>query len=315
MPCYFPLRGVRDVFPNTKTGKFGIRNISARSNYLSGERVVPPGCAVVDLPCGQCIGCRLERSRKWAVRCMHEASLHETSCFLTMTYDDVNLPEFGTLVKSHFQDFIRSLRKRTGSKIRYFHCGEYGERLGRPHYHALLFGYEPHDKVLWSIRDDIRLYSSDYLASIWSKGAVMVGDITFDSAAYVARYVTKKVTGNSSRSHYEVMNVDTGEIYGRLPEYCTMSLKPGIGAGWFSRYSSDVFPSDFLIHNGVKMKPPRYYDNLYELSGGDMLSIKDKRERLVFAAADDNTLSRLKVRHKVKLSKFNQLKRSYENEA
>ena len=103
----------------------------------------------LQLPCGQCVGCRLERSRQWVVRCIHEASLYENNCFLTLTYSDDCLPNGNDLIYRHFQLFMKRLRKRFGSNIRFYMCGEYGDLFGRPHYHACLFNFDAPDKVLY----------------------------------------------------------------------------------------------------------------------------------------------------------------------
>ena len=151
------------------------------------------------VPCGQCIGCRLERSRQWAIRCVHEASLHTDNCFITLTYSPDCLPSDGSLNHDDFQKFFKRLRKHIApKKIRYYMCGEYGEdlqqpsKLGRPHFHACLFGLDFDDKQLYIVRDDVKLYTSATLEKIWGKGFVTIGDVTFESAAYVARYIAKK---------------------------------------------------------------------------------------------------------------------------
>ena len=132
MPCYTPLKGWRSQ-ERTESGKRAI-TFRLREGYAD----MP-----VDVPCGQCIGCRLERSRQWAVRCMHEASLYENNCFITLTYNEDHIPSDGSLKKDHFQKFMKRLRKKFGAGIRFFHCGEYGAELSRPHYHAILFNFDP----------------------------------------------------------------------------------------------------------------------------------------------------------------------------
>lgn len=141
--------------------------------------------------CGQCIGCRLERSRQWAVRCMHEKQMHDDACFITLTYDDDNLPFGETLVLSDWQKFMKRLVKKNGP-IRFYHCGEYGDDTNRPHYHAILFGYRPDDPELFSTSGETKLYASPSLRNTWGMGHCTFGDATFETAAYVARYITKK---------------------------------------------------------------------------------------------------------------------------
>lgn len=309
MPCYFPLRGYRSTFP-APNGKFRITGIKRRT----AQEAAPPGVVAVDLPCGQCHGCRLERSRKWAVRCMNEASLHSDNCFITLTYDPERLPKYGSLVKSDFQKFMKRLRKEYGHGIRFFHCGEYGDMFGRPHYHACIFNHDFKDRVLFKVVNDTPCYTSVSLSRLWPSGFSTVGNLTFESAAYVARYCMKKVTGKKAFAHYSVLDTETGEIIQRSPEYVTMSRRPGIGHAWYKRFFSDVYPSDFMISRGVKMKPPRYYDGLYELSDGEgMQALRDKRLAAMDKARADNTLDRLKVREQVAQAKVKLLKRSLDD--
>ncbi len=222
---------------------------------------------------------------------MHEASLHDSNCFITLTYDDDHVPRFGSLLMDDWQKFFKRLRKRVGS-LRFFGCGEYGEQFGRPHYHACVFGYDFPDKVLWTTRGGHDVFRSDLLESVWTYGHSEIGSCTFDSAAYVARYCVKKVTGSRAQSHYECVDPETGEIGSRLPEFSTMSRRPGIGAGWFELFSSDVYPSDEVIVNGVAGKPPRFYDRLLESSDPEVL------KRIVLARSrarkrEDETVERL----------------------
>lgn len=304
MPCYHPLQGWRAKRLN-ESGKRPVV-FHRREGYSDME---------VKLPCGQCIGCRLERSRQWAVRCMHEAQMHASNCFITLTYSDSNLPPNGSLVLRDFQLFMKDLRYRYGSGIRFFHCGEYGERLGRPHYHACLFNFDFPDKYLWKTHNDSRYYRSHILDELWPHGFAMLGDVTFESAAYVARYITKKVTGKGAVDHYCTIDRSTGEIISeRKPEYVTMSRRPGIGKLWFDKFTSDVYPSDFIIVNGAKVKPPKYYDSQFEVIDPDLLSVvKSQRKFRGEKHSFDNSLDRLRVREQCHETKHKQLKRSFEN--
>lgn len=302
MPCYHPIKGY----------------ISRRVNPLTGKRsiVFNPREGFPDLvrtiPCGQCIGCRLERSRQWAIRCVHEASLHKSSVFITLTYDDSSLPASGSLVKSDFQRFIKRLRKRfSGQLIRYFHCGEYGETTLRPHYHAILFGISFDDRMLFRESPFGNAYVSKSLTDIWGLGFTTLGDVTFESCAYVARYCLKKRTGRDSDKYYQRVIDETGEIVQVLPEYTTMSLKPAIGRLWYDKFSSDVFPSDEVILRGRPMKPPKYYARLYEISNPvEMELIKLSRIRDGARCRADAVPERLEVREKCKLAQVQSLKRS-----
>ena len=202
MPCFSPLKGFRAV---------GGGIVFARSSSMG----LP-----MSVPCGRCIGCRLEHSRQWAVRCMHEASLYEDNCFITLTYANEYLPPGGSLRKRDFQLFMKRLRKRfSDGVIRFYHCGEYGENTFRPHYHALLFNFDFVDKTLWSLRGEHKVYRSAVLEDLWPSGQSEIGSVSFESAAYVARYITKKVTGARAEGHYRAVDELTGEIFDRLPEY------------------------------------------------------------------------------------------------
>jgi hypothetical protein len=314
MPCYHPLNGYRSRVLNPS----GKRNIvfNPSQGFLDQPLTVP---------CGQCIGCRLDRSRQWAIRCHHEASLHEKNCFITLTYAPEHVPSVSVihsrktyqyLVKKHFQDFMKRLRKKYGSGIRYFHCGEYGDKNARPHYHACLFNFDFPDKVLWKRTSVSGLYTSTSLGRLWPYGFSTIGDVTFESAAYVARYITKKITGRDSLNHYNDFDPTTGEIYAdRIPEYTTMSLKPGIGAGWLQKFQSDVYPKDEIIMREKKLKPPKYYDKIFDQYDPLQFNkIKQKRIALAKSNSDNNTPERLACRERIKQLAAKKLIRSYENE-
>ncbi len=297
MPCYHPMQGYR--------------------SRADGKTIVfNPTHGWVDrpltIPCGQCVGCRLERSRQWAVRCVHEASLHEDNCFITLTYNNESLPEDGSLNKKHFQDFMKRLRKKfKNKKIRYYHCGEYGDKNFRPHYHAIIFGLEFADQELFTVINGEKLYISKTLKKLWPLGYHTIGNVTFESAAYVARYVMKKVNGKNAKNHYERVNPDTGEIYSLVPEYNTMSRRPGIAAGWFDKYKDDVYPSDNIHLREKTFRPPKFYDKMYEhLMPDEMEKIKKQRMINMAKHADDNTADRLAVKEQVKKAQLNKLIRS-----
>lgn len=266
----------------------------------------------VTVPCGRCIGCRLERSRQWAIRCVHEASLWEHNSFITLTYDDDHMPIGGTLVKEHFQKFMKRLRfLHTGKTIRYFHCGEYGETTHRPHYHACLFNHHFADRILYSSTRGNNLYISKELSTLWTYGFSTVGEVTFESAAYVARYIMKKVTGERAADHYQTLDPITGEIHQILPEYTTMSRNKGLGQQWYQKYKNDAYPDDFLIVRGKKMRPPKYYDSIYEQEEPKAhQALKKQRKKIASVHKSDNTSQRLATKEKVASSKLSQLKRS-----
>ncbi len=255
-----------------------------------------------DLPCGQCRGCRLERSRQWALRCVHEASLFEENCFVTLTYSDKWLPSDGSLNKKHFQDFMKRLRSRfVGRRIRYFHAGEYGSKNRRPHYHACLFNLDFEDKKLFTRDNGVSLYTSRILHDAWGRGYCSVGSLTFESAAYCARYIMKKRLGDSVANdmHYLGCDVVTGDLVELEPEYATMSRRPGLAADWFDKFPGDVFPGDDVVLRGRRMRPPRFYDCLLKISDPvELERIKVLRKRHAAKYAADCTPERLAVRER-----------------
>ncbi len=240
--------------------------------------------------CGQCVGCRLAHAREWAVRLMHECQMHEESCFLTLTYGEEDLPEHGSLRPLDHQRFLKRVRRRLApEKVRYFHCGEYGEAELRPHFHTILFGERYSDRVPCGVAPSgVPVYRSSCLECDWPHGRAVIGEVTFESAQYVAKYVTKRLNlskGSSVEDHlrfeerYERVDPVNGEIVEVEPEYATMSKKPGIGASWFEKFYTDVFPHDHVIVNGHEAPVPRYYDKLLERRDPDLYE-EVKRKRL-----------------------------------
>lgn len=232
MPCNMPIRAW----------------ITAPSEPLSFKGG-PPEC-MVWLKCGKCTGCLMEHARQWSLRCMHEARYHELNCFVTLTYSDDNLPANGSLNYRDFQLFFKRLRKRHGSGIRFFMCGEYGSNFSRPHYHACIFGFDFLDKypASKSPSGDI-LYRSFELDDLWKLGFCTLGDLTAQSAGYVARYTLKKAANSAS---------DYGD---RVPEFIQMSRRPGIGQQFYKDFRDDIYNHDFLVDSsGHRVRPPNYYD-------------------------------------------------------
>ncbi len=317
MTCYSPLTGYRSRTPG-KTGGFQIKFKKSGSN---GQ--------LTTVACGQCIGCRLDKSKDWAIRCVHESQMHEDNCFITLTYNNENLPLDESLNVHHFQKFMKRLRKQNAEKkIRFLHSGEYGSTcprhnqqncetcgpLQRPHYHALLFGLEFQDKYFWKTRKDYNVFRSETLEKIWGMGNIEIGNLTFESAAYVARYTTKKITGDNAHAHYQKVDTATGEIYGVTPEYITMSRRPGIGKSWYDKYKTDLFPRDECVIAGRIMKPPRYYAKMYQQEEPEQYEqIIKLREKFYEKHKQDSTWQRLGQREKVKHAQLTQLPRQLEN--
>lgn len=228
-----------------------------------GRGAIDPG-HLLELPCGQCVGCKKDRARAWSLRIGHEAQLWDSNYFVTLDYAPEHLRSL-SLEYVDFQLFLKRLRKKFKGHmpgpngdypIRFFVAGEYGARYRRPHWHCILFNL---------LLTDLKRFQNDTLQSdvmddLWGKGRVVIGSVTPQSAAYVAGYVNKKVYGQGSSDYYEdVVDVNSGEVFKRRPEFVVMSLKPGIGAWWYDRYKKDLFTHDVAVRDGKKYKVPRYY--------------------------------------------------------
>jgi len=306
VPCYRPLQCVSGgVKPNGKI------------NVLFTGKTHTDDPLAFKIPCGKCLGCGLDRARQWSIRCVHESQMHEHSAFITLTYDQDHLPPGGSITPRDFQLFIKRLRKDIApQKIRYFHCGEYGPKLGRPHYHALIFGYSFPDRELFK-EQPFRWYRSKQLERLWPNGFSTVADVTSASASYVARYTLKKVYGVNAKSHYK----------GKHPEYITMSRRPGIGATWYDKFHTDIYPSGvFITPSGIKQSPPKFYDNRYGLTHPiDLARLKLARKARASTIkasfthdgktrkVSNSDSFRLPVREEVKRAQTQSLRRSYED--
>lgn len=272
--------------------------------------LISPGChdrydgKWLWLPCGRCIGCRLDRQRAWAIRCMHEAQMHAFSSFVTLTYEDTG-PSLNYL---DFQKFIRAFRKGSGVKCRYFVCGEYGEVNFRPHFHALIFGH-------YFDRDSVG--NSSEVSKYWRHGINYVGDVTFDSAQYVARYSCDKITGDRASSHYMRVDVRTGEFVRCVPEFGKMSLRPAIGYSWFQKYWPEVFGvrDGVVVRGGRVVPPPRYYFDLLQRLPSDSVGALHERillDRELRASrfSEDRAPARLEVRERCAKARIRFMKES-----
>lgn len=232
------------------------------------------------VPCNQCIGCRFNRAEAWAARMMHEATLHEHNSFLTLTYDDDNLPTYGSLAPYDVTKFFKRLRKHLGGKkILYYYCGEYGENFSRPHYHVALFGYDfTPDRVPHRETRSGTVYRSPTLERLWPFGFSEIGTLEYDSARYVAGYIQKKVTGKRAASYYTKLMPD-GEIADIHPEFARMSRRPAIGLNWISKFSDDIYNYDVCVVGEKKLRPPAYYDKwLKKTNEQRFIDVKSSRE-------------------------------------
>jgi len=285
------------------------------------------GYKLMQLPCGQCIGCRIAKVKAWSLRCLHESSMWDYNCFITLTYSEENLPEKSSLNKKHVQDFMKKLRsKYKGMKgvmdqetneikypIRYFMCGEYGEKLGRPHYHMALFNFDFLDKVLYQKRGQYNIYISENLGKLWTYGFSTIGDVTLESAAYIASYCQKKILGKWSQVHYARIDKETGEMELVQPEYICMSRRPGIARTWYNQYKNDIYPKDYVMENGKLFRPAKYYDKIYDIEYPEkMQKIRKIRLQLCKKNADNSVSERLRVREACASASLKVKKRQFE---
>lgn len=232
--------------------------------------------------------------------------MHSASCFVTLTYSDETVPLDGSLCKRDVTLFMKRLRKKTGKRLRYMLVGEYGDQTHRPHYHLLLYGEDfKADRQLW--RDGKNpLYTSKLLEETWGKGYAPIGELTFDSAAYVARYAMKKINGKRKTEHYRRRTADC--TWDLTPEFSVMSRKPGLGKAWLKKYWRDVYTDDHVIFKGRKYPPPKRYDAwMYQENPYLMFWIRARREARLEDSNDEWTLDRLAAAKKVvdrQLSEF-----------
>lgn len=243
------------------------------------------------------------------MRCVHESQLHKDNCFINLTFDNEHLPANYSVNVRDWQLFMKKLRKKySNKKIRSFACGEYGDTNLRPHYHAIIFGHDFNDKVPFKKnKNGDQLFTSPTLTEIWGQGHCTLGSVTFESAAYVARYVMKKFTGKQADDHYTRRHPITGIFHRVQPEFVTQSRRPGLGAPWLERFKTDAYPSDFVIVRGQKMRPPKFYDQ--KLSEEELEQIKRRRKATGRQHRSDNTPERLKTREIVQNARVKMLKR------
>lgn len=233
--------------------------------------------ATFALPCGKCISCRLEYGRQWAVRCLHESKMHERNSFITLTYDDSHLKS-PKLIYEDWQLFMKKLRKTQDAPIGCLVTGEYGDKTKRPHWHALLFNYEPRDGTPIRTTDlGHKVYSSQNLTDLWGKGLTEYGSITLQSASYCARYALKKLTHGFDGSHeYEPIS--------------KKSSKHAIGKTYLEKHHLDIFNSGFVLldqPDGTKVKCPipRYYEKWLKEKKPEIWLNYVTQKKLVIGAA------------------------------
>lgn len=216
----------------------------------------------INLPCGVCFGCRMDNSRMWSLRMMHEAKFSSSSYFVTLTYRPEALPLYGNLNYDHLEKFWKKARHEfafDGTKLGYFACGEYGDKSLRPHYHFAGFDWNITDLRLFKETDHGPYFLSDHLADVWGHGNVIVAQLDWMTAAYCARYVTKKMRGKNLRFlPDECADPVTGEVPSFKVERAFQSQ--GIGLRWYEANADEVWNLDGCLYNNQYMvTPPRYY--------------------------------------------------------
>ena len=283
MACNHPLVGIPDGV-NPGTGKTHYKILPYNERYFTDRYVT----GAVAIPCGNCIGCRLDYSRQWANRCMLERKYHDEAWFVTITYSPEAVPTtyfvddstgeaapIYTLRKRDFQLFMKVLRRRTGQKVRYFAAGEYGDKTFRPHYHAIIFGLHLDDLQLSEfspLDGPYKYYKSVTLQKCWdvvdskckegitplTRGNVLVAPCSWETCAYVARYVVKKLKGPEAE-FYKLHNIE--------PPFSLMSRKPGIGRQYYDDHPN-LYDVEYINvstpEGGRKFRPPKYFDRLRE---------------------------------------------------
>ncbi|WNK12493.1 MAG: replication initiator protein [Microvirus sp.] len=292
MTCYHPLTAYR-----TTTGV----------TFHESNR--HDNIGTLQIACGRCHGCRMRRASDWTLRIMHEAQSHQANCAITLTYARNKLPKYGSLEHNDYQLFMKRLRKEYApNRVRYYMCGEYGEENKRPHYHACLFGIDFNDRQpMGKSASGAIYYNSPTLERVWKHGRVSIQNLTPETAGYCARYIMKKALGDDAETAYTHTD-ENGEIHLITPEYSAMSLKPGIGADWISKYQRDVYPHDYVIAKGQKHPTPTSYDyHLKRVNPDALEEVKYKREIRARKNYADNTDQRLQAKetvHRAKMATF-----------
>lgn len=285
MPCFHPLKAIKALPTDTRylIGEKAVQAAERRRNAPTGDEKCD---TLIEVPCGRCVGCRLSYSRVWADRCVAESLNYpqNKSWFVTLTYDDNYVPVgkkgLLTLVPQDVSAFMKRLRERwlrvhNEPEIRFFGAGEYGSTTYRPHYHLLLFGLEIYDLVYWSRgTDDNPLYTSNELEGVWQKGRVIVGEFSWSTAAYTARYCMKKLKGKESKGY---------ERAGISPEFTRMSRRPGIGMNFYVQNYEQILQRDsYMLVNGRTASPPRLFlDKMAEAFPSRVEEIRRARQEYI----------------------------------
>ncbi len=309
MACYSPLKGYKD-----SNGAL----VFKRTSHTVGK---------MEVACGQCLGCRLDRTLMRAMRIVHESCLHandQGNCFVTFTYrsraectpkqykNRHYVPDDYSLNYHHFRDFIKRLRRHFPQKIRYFHCGEYGDDNLRPHYHACLFNCSFDDQFVYQQEQGLTTYESPTLQNLWPYGFCTIGELNYETASYTAGYILKKITGNRALDTY-LRNDEYGVAYWVKPPYVTMSLKPGIGAEFYAKFKTDFFPSDEspIPGKGIIHTVPRYYETILKSEDSAMFDMVRALRQIYYQTHKaDFTAARLMDKYKCARARQQQRQRT-----
>lgn len=287
MPCYHPQIVYRSRLGKNENGSWPVV-FNVRDGFSDMQLVIP---------CGQCIGCRLEYSRQWAVRCVKELRDHTFAEFVTLTYDEDQLPDDMSLHPEDMTNFLKRLRHWCDPiKIRYLQCGEYGETTNRPHHHMIIFGFKFPDAERLYLDGDFEYRYSEIADGLWQKGFCTLTDVSFETCAYVARYVLKK----------QLEDVDSGLV----KPYITMSRRPGIGMNYFEKFKDEIYQTDTVVIRGIECKPPKAFDAAYRAIDPKAMS-RIAGRRLSKARMD--SLERMEGRERFTIAKQNTKGKRNEN--
>lgn len=295
MPCLHPLKGWRSYAKNPSGKRSIVFQHKKGWNHLT-----------VTVPCGRCIECRLEKSRQWAIRCEKEAELYEHNCVVTLTYDQEHLPENGSIQMADAQKFMKRLRERyPEKKIRSYGCAEYGEKRGRPHYHIILFNHDFEDKEedlsMVGLEPEHKYFTSKILDEEWGMGRTQIMALNFETAAYVARYVMKKIN-SPGHTRVNLSLKESGDPKGSSTLHFVpvsdersvcVSRRPGIGREWYEQNKQWLCNSHTIHSRGRPMAAPQFYKRRMEIDDPDLYQKIKYQQKL----DQQKNLDNLKIQH------------------
>lgn len=332
MACDNPQLWYRIHGVNTELGKGKWFRVAYPTEQQFYNWCDSPGVSRAKFPCRKCLGCRIDKTKDDSVRAVHHDSMFKQSSFITLTYAPFSLPSGGSLDPEDWDKFVfrfrAFLRKYHSRKVQFLMCGEYGENLSRPHYHALVFGWDFRKptkshafdypgRYLWKKSNGFSLYRSDLLEHCWMHGQCLVGDVTRESAAYVSRYVMKKLYGPEADDHYRGIN-EYGEEVQKVREFMRYPSRPALGASWLKKFSGDILSKNYVTLEGKEYRTPPYYSRKLSVEFpqemGRFKALGQKRVReLERAHPEEFTVERLAVKARKRALDFEKLIRGFEN--